>query len=201
MGRIKKQSPVKVVFAGETNVGKTSIVERIIFDRLSNNISTVGAAFSVKKMFYEDKEVILGLWDTAGQERYRSMSSIYFRHAIICILVFDLSRRDSLNKILIWKELCADANEGYYENHTNIPIFILVGNKSDVKNRAITNEEISSFCQNNNIIHYFETSAFTGDGIKILFNKVTELACTIKIPSIAKVIPTFELETNNNCQC
>ena len=38
----------KTVILGKTNVGKTSIVERLIYDRFSRRIvSTVGAAFTV----------------------------------------------------------------------------------------------------------------------------------------------------------
>ena len=37
--------------------------------------------------------------DTAGQERYNALSENYYKQADCCLLVYDITSRDSLNRI------------------------------------------------------------------------------------------------------
>lgn len=203
MNAMKKEKMVKIVFAGETNVGKTSIIEKSLTDRFSAQTPTVGAAFAAKKATHNGKSITLGIWDTAGQERYQSMSSIYFRQAIICVLVFDLTNYGSFEKIAMWRNLCDDSNSEYHNKASNIPIYILVGNKLDMQDRTVDKSEILLFCQDNDIAHYIETSAYTGEGIKSLYEIIAEEACDIKLPIVSKglTVGTTNPDTNHYCQC
>lgn len=66
---------MKVVFVGESNVGKTSICQRFINKGFSHNQpSTVGAAFFDVKVKANDLNFKLQIWDTAGQERFHAMA-------------------------------------------------------------------------------------------------------------------------------
>ena len=97
----------KVVTLGESSVGKSSIVIRLYrneFHMFDN--STIGASYIEHTMELEDDEdddeyfvVKLGLWDTAGQERYHCLSPMYVRGAHVVILVFDLTNKDSFERI------------------------------------------------------------------------------------------------------
>lgn len=197
----KNEKLVKVVFGGETNVGKTSIVERSIFNRFGNNTPTMGAAFAAKKIFHEDKSITLGLWDTAGQERFQSMSALYFRNALICVLVFDLTNRKSFDKIPMWKNLAKDATSEFEELDHDLPIFILVGNKNDMKPK-IDKSVIDDFCKNHNIHHYIETSALNGNGINKLYEIMGEEACKLNLPIERKLaIHPFPPPDNYQCPC
>lgn len=51
--------------------------------------------FSASPSFYQ-------LWDTAGQERFRTITSSYYRGANAVLLVFDVTSRDSFEKIEVW---------------------------------------------------------------------------------------------------
>jgi len=198
MNSTKNEKMVKVVFAGESNVGKSSIVERFILNRVSNQTPTVGAAFAARKVTCGDKSVTLGIWDTAGQERFQAMSAMYFRQSLISILVFDLTNRHSFERIATWKQLSEDSNN---ENH-GFPIYFLVGNKNDLPDRSIGKSEIDVFCEMNDINHYFETSAITGDGVKLLFDKITEEACNFKLPKNHGKLAIHSVSTDNNsCSC
>ena len=170
---------IKVVFAGESNVGKTSIIEKYIYNKSGPNSPTMGAAFIAKDISYGDKSITLGLWDTAGQERFQSMSSIYFRNALICVLVFDLTNKLSFDKIPMWKNFAH--NSSFELENYNLPIFILVGNKNDMKSK-IDNSLIEEFCKNNNIHHYIETSAINGNGISKLYEIIAKESFKINPP-------------------
>lgn len=41
--------------------------------------------------------------DTAGQERYGSLTRGYYKNAIGCIIVFDISRSSTFDAVLKWK--------------------------------------------------------------------------------------------------
>lgn len=46
--------------------------------------------------------VKLELWDTAGSERYQSLMPMYFRDALVAIVVFDVTRRDTFDRVRTW---------------------------------------------------------------------------------------------------
>ena len=56
---------------------------------------------------------------------------------------------------------------------SKIPI-ILVGNKNDLKDRIILEEEGQKIAKKNNF-HFFETSAKTGDNVNNIFQKIFEI--------------------------
>ena len=42
------------------------------------------------------------LWDTAGQEMFRSVTSMYYTSVAVTIVVYDISERESFEKIGEW---------------------------------------------------------------------------------------------------
>ncbi|PVU94606.1 hypothetical protein BB561_002415 [Smittium simulii] len=138
-----KPVQVKLVLLGEAAVGKSSLVLRLVNnDFQENKEPTIGAAFLTHKCQVEDKTVKFEIWDTAGQERFHSLAPMYYRNAQAAIVVYDITRRSSLDKAKSWvKELQHQANP-------NI-VIAFVGNKldlvqnSDVENSADSNDEAS----------------------------------------------------------
>ena len=92
----------KLVFIGDSGVGKTAIISRFIKGIFENNYdSTNGATFANKKIEYKDKKICLqfDIWDTAGQEKFRSLAKFFYKDAGIAILVYDITRIESLNSL------------------------------------------------------------------------------------------------------
>lgn len=60
----------KVVFVGDSAVGKTCFLHRFCHNRFKPLFNaTIGVDFTVKTIKVKDKFVAVQLWDTAGQER------------------------------------------------------------------------------------------------------------------------------------
>ena len=39
------------------------------------------------------------IWDTAGQEKYRALAKVFYKNAAVCILVYNITRKSSLEEI------------------------------------------------------------------------------------------------------
>ena len=92
----------KVILIGGSGVGKTSIIARYIHNEFnSNSHSSSGASFSSKTILNEDKNksIKFEIWDTAGQEKYRSLNRSFYKRADACILVYDITNRDSFEDL------------------------------------------------------------------------------------------------------
>ncbi len=92
----------KIVIIGDSGVGKTSFMYRLIKDtyyEITN--STIGAAYFKENINYKDKIFTLDYWDTAGQERFRSLLPIYFRGVNILLIVID-STQDISDQLVRW---------------------------------------------------------------------------------------------------
>ena len=151
---------------GESRVGKTSIITRIIKDTFDYNcLSSSGASFSQKLMIFDEvsTKVNFLIWDTVGQEKYRSISKLFYRDAAIAILVLDITDLSSFEEIKnYW------LNE--VRNNTGGKCIMgLAANKSDLIDKAeVSEQEIKEFAQREGLIFKF-TSALNNTGINELF--------------------------------
>lgn len=117
---------IKVVFIGDSGVGKSSIAMRIAnqgcFHKNSTE-STIGAAFFKVRMDRHTFE----LWDTAGAERFQSILPMYVRGAHVIIAVYDVSSVDSLQRVVEERKRLTREIPS-----TETALWILVGNKVDL---------------------------------------------------------------------
>lgn len=168
MGASSSIDTYKIVVLGDISVGKTSILSRFRYGVFEPEyMPTLGIDFFSQNLFYEDKTIRLILWDTAGEERFRSLIPSYLKNADCIIIVFDITNKDSFNSLNKWlTDSKNNASEG--------TIYIICGNKSDLKEKRTVNEnEIDEYIKKNELI-YVECSAKNGEGIKDLFNTVAK---------------------------
>ncbi|CAH3161681.1 unnamed protein product [Porites lobata] len=74
----------KVLFLGDSGSGKNSIV----FETNNEIISAIGVDVRVKAIELQGKKIKLQLWDTAGQERFHSMTTLYYRGAMLSGIIY-----------------------------------------------------------------------------------------------------------------
>ena len=157
----------KILILGEFRVGKSSMVLRYVEDRFPGDyMATIGANFLVKtvNLKVDAKDICVGLqiWDLGGHTRSTEVGKVFFQGVSGALLVYDITRPDTLEKIELWQEQLA--------KHSSDVILYLVGNKNDLENyRTVTTEDGKAIQKSNNIDFFFETSAKTGDHIQETF--------------------------------
>jgi small GTP-binding protein len=156
---------------------------------------TVGLDFFTKIIECGNYLIKLQLWDTAGQERYQSLTSGYLKGVHGCIIVFDVTKRNTFEKIKSWINLFSEFNN-YNKN------IIIVGNKIDKKNRVISKNEAQNFCFQNNL-SYFETSAITGENVfnsfQFLANLIIKSDLFFKNDLVTNKTLNFNSEKDSMC--
>ncbi|KAH3765971.1 Rab GTPase [Pelomyxa schiedti] len=162
---------VKLVLVGDSNTGKTCIVERLCRNDYEKTTPTIGASFQVHRVPVDDRDVKLEIWDTAGQERYRSLTPMYFRGASAAIVVYDITSADSYEVMQRW------VDELKVRAQPNI-ILAIAGNKLDLADHrvvptATAQEYVRQLAQSGAQSPIFmECSAKTGQNIKQLFDEL-----------------------------
>jgi Ras-related protein Rab-2A len=170
---------LKFTIVGDSSVGKSNILLRFTDNRFqSSHDSTIGVEFATKIISYQNTIYKIQLWDTAGQEAYRSITKLYYRGSIGCLMVYDITNKNSFDSLKFWIE---DLKE-YCDPNT---IITLVGNKTDCEaNREVTVAEGKEFAERHGMA-FFETSAKTGDNVSDCFADAVE--------KISKKIDTGEI--------
>jgi len=100
-------------------------------------------------------------------EKFKSVTKNYYKNCNVCIIVFDVTDKQSFEDVFEWfefyKENCSN------ENNNKIFLF---GNKIDKKfERSVNANDVDDFCKKNNLI-YYETSAKDGKNINDVFKNV-----------------------------
>ncbi|XP_068252912.1 ras-related protein Rab-10-like isoform X1 [Nyctibius grandis] len=188
---------VKIVMAGESCVGKTSIVRRYTESGsphagapTSSYLATIGIDFKIKPVMFNDTRVKLQIWDTAGQERFHTLSTSYFRGAQGFVLVYDITNLDSFQSITSWMRDIHETVIIEYQNHAALHSYtlemwwkdkkagdevdvILLGNKCDKESERVVPKQKGEKLAWEHGIPFFETSAKDNLNIEDAFSILT----------------------------
>jgi GTPase SAR1 family protein len=120
----------------------------------------------VKKLDLDQALVNLSVWDLAGEERFKFIIPTFCKGAQGALIVFDLTRRRSYVSVTSFIELL-------WEHSGHIPS-VLIGNKSDIPERAVTCEEAKKYADQVRV-GYYETSAKDNVNIYKIFEELAFL--------------------------
>jgi small GTP-binding protein len=95
---------IKAVFCGDSSkpkltnseVGKTSIILRLMSEEIDSVKPTIGVDFIRKDVYRQDYHYSIQLWDTAGQEKFDGLTKLHFMDANVVIIVVDISNEVDL---------------------------------------------------------------------------------------------------------
>ncbi|XP_029428665.1 ras-related protein Rab-18-B-like isoform X2 [Rhinatrema bivittatum] len=138
---------LKLLLIGESGVGKSSLLLRFTDDHFDPQLgSTIGVDFKVKKLEVDGNPVKLAIWDTAGQERFRTLTPSYYRGAQGVILVYDVTRKDTLQRLMTWLSELET-----YSTKSNL-VKMLVGNKIDKPDREVERSQGLQFARKHSML-------------------------------------------------
>lgn len=139
---------LKIVFIGESNVGKTNIIKRFCYNEYSRNYNqTIGADFHIKHIILPEKrEVTLKITDIGGLELNGAMLDKYLFNSNVSILSFLCPKRTNtcfiilLQIIILVYDITNPSSFDYLnvwiQNIVNIidspPIVAVIGNKGNL---------------------------------------------------------------------
>ena len=166
----KEVKSFKVITIGDSNVGKTSIIRRYIYNVFDDKtMSTIGLSFSFKDVELKSGiKISLKLVDTAGQEKYRSLTKSYFKNSDGVLFVFDYGNKDSFEHIQEWVEMFKENT-----SQDDIPKY-LIGNKDDIENKTVTSDMINEFISKTKFKFKSTSALRTDTNIDDIFNEIAE---------------------------
>lgn len=128
--------------------------------------ATIGVDFVAKKHQLDDGTIIkVNMWDTAGQEAFRAIIQSYYRDICGALLFFDITDRSSFEKVDFWLKDLRHFNTCKHDH-----VVILVGNKSDLKDRrVISHNEALTYAKENQLL-YVESSCYDVDNIETIMH-------------------------------
>ncbi len=155
---------VKISVVGDTCVGKTALIRRLINDEFSD-IYNATICMDFNSPTIEDgtgKLIKIQAWDTSGQEIFRSMTTSYLRTGDVTLVCFAYNDRDSFVSIDMWIKQLHDSNV-----KTKM---ILVGTKGDLPGTVKDKEALECAAHYN--MEYIRTSSLSGLGRLELLNNI-----------------------------
>lgn len=161
---------IKVVVAGNGNVGKTSLIRQYCEGRFeTSRVATIGVDFQTKLVQLPKQTIKLSIWDMAGQSHFSSVRQGFYRGSRAAALVFDITDAESFTQLVEWRA----------EIMRIVPKqrFLVVGNKVDLP-RMVDQGQAYGFARKIKA-PYLETSAATGERVQDLFRFLALLATIV----------------------
>ncbi|CAH1251023.1 CRACR2A [Branchiostoma lanceolatum] len=186
----------KVVFVGDSGVGKSTFIYRVCHDDYKATFSsTIGVDFHLKTVVAKNQKITMQLWDTAGQERFRSITKSYFRKADGVIIMYDVSAESTFTSIRSWME---SIQEGTSED----TVLMLVGNKVDLLLEndlsGVKSQVAKRLAQEYDAL-FFESSAKTGVNITEALLHMAGKLCEKEDQQIEKALNLEEAVREKRC--
>lgn len=115
----------KILLVGDFGVGKSSLVERFVYNRFSEDYkSTIGVVISRKEVVVEGNEIKFLIWDVAGSREVNHIPASYYRGAAGLLYVFDLGRPET------YADLSGRLDK--VRSNTDSEPLLVIANKSDL---------------------------------------------------------------------
>ena len=161
---------IKFLIIGDKKVGKTSIINRFVYDKFEQGYDATNIINDQKYNVSNKPNLIIKIVDTAGDKQFLNSIINELDKTRFVLIVFDITNKDSFDSVNVWIDKCN------LKNQDNLSL-ILVGNKLDLEQeqrRKVTKQEAKLFAEKNNM-EYYETSALTKVNIHNIFNHCSDI--------------------------
>lgn len=158
---------IKCILIGPTGVGKTSIINKYLYDNYQTFSITIGCDFYINSLNINNKEYKLHIWDTAGNLKYNNMVSV-IKSIDKILIVLDYEKKDNKDILNYYMNIAL--------NYTTIENIIIIYNKTPTTAIELDNNESKSiiYCNSKYGIN-IEKIFYEVLNIEIQSNKIKEI--------------------------
>lgn len=115
---------LKIAMMGDSGTGKTSfMVKYVSSERNEKYVQTVGISSKDKVIRIKGAKIAFSIWDFGGHQQFTDIVPIACQDATAILIMFDLTRRSTLNSVMDWYQQARQYNPS--------AILVLVGTKFD----------------------------------------------------------------------
>jgi len=160
----------KAIIVGDFSVGKTSLLVQFAEKKFTVDYKpTIGVSVVKKEYYFAETDTLVGLllYDIAAQSRFLQVRHRYYEAADIAMIVFDVTRPETLDSVHNWYyDVCKFLGG-------KIPS-VIVANKIDLAGERKVDQEQAEILAKSLDLPYMETSARTAENVDKAFKKLVE---------------------------
>jgi small GTP-binding protein len=164
----ERLNEAKMLVVGDGKVGKSSVVEQLIYGTFNpQKQTTLGVEINDEMKVVqsevqgEGEPVKLNIWDFGGQEIQHSTHQFFLTTRSLYLLVVDARKGDQISNIEYWLKLIESFGG-------DSPIIIVINQIDQLKGQRPLNLDRKALQDKYNIRDFVETSCETGEGIPAL---------------------------------
>ena len=164
----ERLNEAKLLVVGDGKVGKSSVVERLIYNTFNpTKQTTLGVEIDDEMQIVQSEvrgkgePIKLNIWDFGGQEIQHSTHQFFLTTRSLYLLVVDARKGDQLSNIEYWLKLI----ESFAGDS---PIIVVINQIDQLKGQRPLNLDRKALQDKYNIRDFVEASCATGDGIDTL---------------------------------
>jgi internalin A len=164
----ERLNEAKMLVVGDGKVGKSSVVERLIYGIYNpQKQTTLGVEINDEMKVVqsevkgEGEPIKLNIWDFGGQEIQHSTHQFFLTTRSLYLLVVDARKGDQISNIEYWLKLIESFGG-------DSPIIIVINQIDQLKGQRPLNLDRRALQEKYNIRDFVETSCETGEGIPTL---------------------------------
>jgi small GTP-binding protein len=178
---------LKAVILGDYNVGKTTILKKLLKMPIYNVKSSIG--LDIQK--YQHLDISINFWDTSGQEKYDAINKNYIKCSNIVLLVFDINKYETFMKVKeYWYQQCKK-----YLSQENTFYFI-IGNKMDL----FPNHPTHRYDIENNLSQNKYFISATEDNLEKLLLDIYSISLDLETKTDKEILNLSSIvKINNKC--
>ena len=175
----KKNKEMKLVLLGDSRVGKTVLVQRLLADTKGREFAPPGNYKATVGMEHHKLELMVGeaeqqlfklvVWDRDGAKTYGAIVKAYYKKAVGALLLYSVADAESFAHVDTWlQELAKNAG-------AECPV-VLVGTQADLP-RQVSQADVQELCERHEVISSaLEVSGQDGTNVVAAFEALSVAA-------------------------
>ena len=166
---------------GDYAVGKTSLLNRFLGGGFQPEyIPTIKTSISEREFRFPNYLFRLVVWDMGGERTFNKVRRDYCSNAQAAIIVYDVCRPASFESVEEWYR-------GMDKSVAHKPVVVwLVGNKVDLNENRLVDEEEAKKKAEKLGFGYMETSAKSGENVEALFTSILRDLIKVRLDEVRR---------------